>query len=80
MMMRGHRQSILGAGVIRSSPVRPVRHTKVGKAPLMVTHRPPAPRISYQPPPEWRAGPGDPHIKRKWLMHIEDERAGEWKL
>lgn len=78
--MRGHRQSILGAGVTRSSPVRPVRHAKVGEpmwVQLVGRAQRPAP---YQPPPEWRAGPGDPHIKRKWLMHIEDERSGEWKL
>ena len=78
--MRGHRQSILGAGVTRSSPVRAERRAVVGE-PRWVqfagrTQRP----EHYQPPPQWRTGLGDPHIKRKWLMHIEDERASEWKL
>lgn len=78
--MRGHRQSILGAGVTRSSAVRAERRAVVGK-PRWRSVIDPTPRPEhYQPPPTWRAGPGDPNIKRKWLMHIEDERASEWKL
>lgn len=78
--MKGHRQSILGAGVTRSSPVPTPRHSVTGtRSWLTVVDATPRPE-HYQPPPQWRAGPGDPNIKRKWLMHIEDERAGDWKL
>lgn len=81
--MKGHRKSILGAGttlVRQSKTVQPPRHAVVGKASMYVIRAPVAPHVPYEPPPEWRTGPGDPNIKRKWLMHIEDERAGDWKL
>lgn len=79
-MMRGHRTSILGAGVTRSSPVQVDRHASIDKPRWIHRAVSVARRAHYLSPPEWREGPGDPNIKRKWLMHIEDERAGDWKL
>lgn len=81
--MRGHRTSILGVPAFvttESRSILPPRHSDVGSR-NWTSVRDPRPRPEhYQSPPEWRDGPGDPNIKRKWLMHIEDERAGEWKL
>lgn len=63
--MRGHRTSILGVPTF----VRKESRTLAPTQPMR-----------YTLPPEWRQGPGDPNIKRKWLMHIEDERGSNWRL
>lgn len=79
--MRGHRQSILGTGVRHASAVAIARRSQIEPKPQWKPVRVTAHRSELVPQrPEWRQGPGDPNIKRKWLMHIEDERAGEWKL
>lgn len=83
MKLRGHRTSILGASVFsrtESRTLAPPRHTQISdRRWIQMAGRATRPE-HYTPPPEWREGPGDPNIKRKWLMHIEDERAGDWKL
>lgn len=79
-MKRGHRQSILGTGVRQTSRMSEPRHSTVSR-PQWTSRPNPTPRPEhYTPPPQWRHTGGDPNIKRKWLMHIEDERGGDWRL
>lgn len=78
-MKHGHKSSIIGAGVIRSTVSRTAtRHAPSYSGVGCLPRRAPAPPIDMPTTkPEWRGGPRPDYYRA--LLHMNDERAGDWK-